>query len=94
MAALCDECCHGCYFAVSRWWLVDVLEQAPSNGESGHHDAHHAHELDEDVEARACGVLEGVAYGVAHDGGLVNVAALTAEVAFLHVLLGIVPRTA
>ncbi len=42
----------------------------------------------------AGGVLEGVAHGVAHHGGLVAVGALAAVVARLDVLLGIVPRAA
>ena len=40
-------------------------------GQSGHDDAHHRHQFDEDVEARARGVLERVAYCIANDGGLV-----------------------
>ena len=40
-------------------------------GQAGHHNTHHRHELDEDVEARAGGVLKWVAHGVAHYGGLV-----------------------
>ena len=31
------------------------------NGEAGHDDAYHRHELDEDVERGTAGVLEGVA---------------------------------
>lgn len=67
------------------------LEEGPGDGEAGHHDGHHRHQFDEDVEARAGGVLEGVANGVADHCGLVHFAALAAEVAFLNIFLGIVP---
>src|SRR3546814_16124336 len=39
-------------------------------------------------------VLERVAHGVAHDGGLVGLGALAAVVALLDVLLRVVPRPA
>ena len=43
------------------------------DGEAGHYDGNHAHELDEDVQGRAAGVFERIAYGVTHDGSLVAV---------------------
>ena len=64
------------------------------NGQTRHHDAYHRHQLDEDVEGWTGGVLEGVAYGVAYDGGFVVVAALAFEVAFFYHLLGVVPCSA
>ena len=70
------------------------LEEAPRHGQPRHDDGHHAHQLDEDVEARAGGVLERVAYGVAYDSGFVYLAAFAAEVAFLDIFLGVVPCTA
>lgn len=70
------------------------LEQRPGDGEAGHDDGDHRHELDEDVERGAGGVFEGVAYGVANYGGLVHVGAFAAEVAFLDIFLGVVPRAA
>ena len=66
-------------------------EQAPRDGESGHDDGHHRHELDEDVQAWAGSVLERVAHGVAHHGGTVYLAALPAEITFFDIFLGIVP---
>ena len=29
-----------------------LLKQVAGNGQTGHHDAHHAHQLDEDVQRR------------------------------------------
>src|SRR5687767_9912035 len=58
-------------------------------------------QLDEDVERRPCGVLEGIAHRVADDGRRVgerllaeDVAVLVLEVTSLDVLLGVVPRAA
>ena len=39
------------------------------DGDAGKADGDHAHGFDEDVEGGAAGVLEGVANGVADDGG-------------------------
>mmetsp|Transcript_9173 Transcript_9173/g.22841 ORF Transcript_9173/g.22841 Transcript_9173/m.22841 type:complete len:837 (+) Transcript_9173:48-2558(+) len=65
----------------------------------GEYEGEDGHELHENVERRARGVLEGVAHGVAHDGGLVVLGALALKVRVgrvppLDVLLGVVPRTA
>ena len=51
-------------------------------------------EFDEDVEAGAGGVLEGVAYGVAYNGGLVGVGFFAAVLAGFDPLLGVVPGAA
>ncbi len=37
------------------------------------------------------GILEGIAYGIAHNGGLVAIAALAAVYAALNILLGVIP---
>ncbi len=50
-----------------------------------------AHQLDEDVQRRAGGVLQGVAHGVADDGGRVLVGALFD---LFDGLLRVIPRTA
>ena len=55
---------------------------------------HDVDDLDERVDRRAGGVLVGIADGVAGDGRLVRVRALAAVVAFLDVLLGVVPGAA
>jgi hypothetical protein len=47
-------------------------EQGKRHVHPGGDDGNHAHEFDEDVERGACCVLEGVADGVANDGGLVR----------------------
>ena len=52
------------------------------------------HELDQDVERRTGGVLEGIADRVADDRSLVGVAALAAHVATFDTLLGVVPGAA
>ena len=49
------------------------------------------HHLEQRVDGRARGVLEGVADGVTDDRGLVGGGALAAVVAVLHELLGVVP---
>ena len=70
------------------------LQQVASDGQASHHNAHHAHQFDEDVQRRAAGVLERVADGVANHCSLVVLRTFAAEVAFLDILLGIVPSTA
>ena len=50
------------------------------------------HELDEDVEARARRVFEGVAYRVAYYRSRVRRRAFAAEVAAFYVFLAVVPR--
>ena len=40
------------------------------------YDGDHRQQLDEDVDRRAGGILEGIAYGVAHDSSLVLIGAL------------------
>ena len=57
-----------------------MRHQAVADDQAGHHHADHAHQLDQDVQARAAGVLERVAHGVADDGGLVGVGTLAAVV--------------
>ena len=56
--------------------------------------AHHRHQLDEDVERGTRGVLEGVTDGVADDGCFVGVRALAAVSAAFDVLLRVVPGAA
>src|SRR6185503_5006545 len=51
-------------------------------------------DLDQRVDRRARGVLVGIADGVAGHRCLVGLGALAAEVAFLDVLLGVVPGAA
>src|SRR4051794_11872499 len=51
-------------------------------------------DLDHRVDRGACGVLVGVADGVAGDGGGVGLGALAAEGAVLDRLLRVVPRAA
>lgn len=79
---------------VCPYFCIILLSLQYGDGQSSHYDAYHRHQLDEDVERRTGGVLEGVAYGVAYDGGLVVVAALAFEVAFFYHLLGVVPCSA
>ena len=69
----------------------DFSEQTPRNGQSCHDDGNHAHQLDEDVEARPGRVLERIAYRITHHSGTMHFASLSAEVAFFNVFLRIVP---
>lgn len=62
--------CRNFFIAVTRKKEA-VLEQAPAYGQSGHYNCHHTHQFDKDIQARAGGVLEGVAHGIANNGGLV-----------------------
>jgi hypothetical protein len=56
-------------------WLLQVLEEQATVGgkEGGEHERLHSHELDEDVEGWARGVLQGVTDGVADHSSLVAV---------------------
>ena len=64
------------------------------NHKSRKDDGNHRKKLDENVDCRAGGILKGIAHGVAHNGGLVAIAALSAEVARLDIFLGIIPCAA
>ena len=48
-----------------RWSLFYLFLQE-GDGEACHHDAYHRHQLDEDVQRWAGGVLERVAYRIAY----------------------------
>ena len=74
------------------WLLVQIAGEAQQH--RSQHQGDHAHQLDENVHGRTRGVLEGVTNGVAHDRGLVVVTTLAAKMAFLDVLLGVVPGAA
>src|SRR5687768_9001387 len=75
--------------SMASWRVVVAMALPPELGdlggeledESHEHDRDHRHELDQDVEAGAAGVLEGVADGVAGDGGLVGERALALDLA-------------
>ena len=62
--------------------LRGVSEPVALGDQPGEHDGNHAHELDQDVDAGAGGILEGIADGVAHHGGLVVLGALAAAFGF------------
>src|SRR5207237_8823449 len=65
-------------------------------GEDGYdgQEGDHVHDLDQRVEGRAGGILQGVADGVAGDGRLVRLRALAAVEAVFDRLLGVVPGAA
>ena len=73
-------CAAGFFFAF-------YLQQGEADDQAGEHDGDRGAQLDEDVQGRAGGILEGIAHGVADDGRLVLVGALAAVVAGLNVLL-------
>ena len=60
-----------------RWGLTQQME---GHDETGENDGHGGTQLDEDVQGGAGGVLEGIAHGVSHHGGLVALGALAAVV--------------
>lgn len=64
------------------------------NDKSGKDYRNDRQKLDKDVDSRAGGILKGIAYGVAHNGSFVAIAALSAVVSRFDVFLGIVPGTA
>ena len=74
--------------------ILGCLEKVISHRQACHDDGDHRHQLDENVERRAGGVLEGIANGVAHDGRMVAGRVLAAEIAFFNKFLGIVPGSA
>ena len=71
-----------------------ILQQRPHHGQTGHDDGHHAHQLDEDVQAWAGGVLERIADSVAGDGRFVGIRTLAAVGAAFNILFRIVPGAA
>ena len=70
---------------------MEFLQQVEVHDQAGEHDGNGGDQLDQDVQRGAGGVLEGVAHGVADNGGLVVVAALAAVVSFFDMFLGVVP---
>ena len=46
------------------------LQQMERDGQSGYDDRDHAHQLDQDVERRAGGILERIADSVSYHGSL------------------------
>lgn len=70
------------------------LEQAPSHSQPRHNNGHHAHQFDKDIKARTGSILKRITYRIAYNRGFMHFAAFAAEIAFLDILLGIVPRTA
>ena len=70
------------------------LEQAPSNSKACHYDSHHAHQFDKDIKARTGSILKRITYRIAYNRGFMHFATFAAEIAFLDILLGIVPGAA
>ena len=69
---------HGsieCILLLRLMWLLQVLEEQATVGskEGGEHKRLHGHELDEDVEGWAGGVLQGVTDGVTNHSSLMAV---------------------
>lgn len=69
----------------------DTADSCNGSCENGGDDGH---ELDEDVDGRARGVLERIANGVADNSCMMGIGALAAVMAGLDELLGVVPGTA
>ncbi len=63
-------------------------DRAVLDDETREDDGDDRDQFDEDVEGRAGGVLEGIADGVADDGGLVGLAALAAVVSGRKAIIG------
>ena len=74
--------------------VVPLLQQVEAGDEAGKHNGHGGHQLDEDVQRGPGSILEGVAHGVADDGGLVALLALASMVPGFNVLFRVVPGAA
>ena len=70
------------------------LEDGVCADQTAEYDGNGGDQLDEDVEGRTGGVLKRIADGVADNGCLVAIAALTAVLTGFNVLLGVIPSTA
>ena len=80
----CLPCDQPCQQSVASSCMVgEVAEDEAVGGvrleEGRKHQGLHGHQLDEDVQGGAGGVLQRVAHGVAHDCSLVAVGALSAQ---------------
>ena len=73
---------------------ISVLQEVASQNHTGEYDGNGGAQLDEDVQGRTGGILEGIAHSVAHHSGLMLLRTLTAVIAPFNILLGIVPGTA
>ena len=71
-----------------------LSEQTVCSEQSCENSGNNGHELDKDVDGRTGGILERIADGVADNGCLVGIGALAAVVAFLNVLLCVIPCAA
>ena len=84
----------GLWYTIARFYSTPKSETKPTAAKgTGKDQCHNAHQLDQDVERRTTGILEGVAYGVANHSCLVIVGTLAAHLASFDILLGIVPGT-
>ena len=78
--------------------IEQTLSVVDRDEEVGEDEGEDGHELHDDVERGAGGILEGIADGVTDDGSLVELGALALDHAvyddgtLLDVLLGVVPR--
>src|SRR5207253_2655160 len=82
--------------AISFWYTSTpgtslLVDQVVGRDPCGDEDRDDVDDFDHGVDGRPGGVLVGVADRVSGDGGLVGFRALPSKVAFLYVLLGVVP---
>ena len=73
---------------------MEEAGKAEGHDQAGEDDGDGGAELDQDVQGRTGGILEGIAHGIADDSCFVVVTALSAEVSFFDVLFRVVPGTA
>merc|ERR1712070_67996 len=77
----------------------DTLTFVDGEEEVSENQSQDGHELHDDVEGRAGGILEGITDSVTNDSSLVHIGALAVDntvnldLAFLDVFLGVVPST-
>ena len=74
--------------------ILRSTEKVNLNDQRREYNGYHRQQLDQDVDGRTRGILEGIAYGVADNSRLVLIGALAAVVARFDVLLSVIPRAA
>lgn len=66
--------------------------EAIANDEPGDNHADHTHQLDQNIQARAAGVFEGITNRIANHGRLMGCGPFSTEMARFDIFLRIIPR--
>src|SRR4029077_5735705 len=76
------------------WKEAFAVGESQSNEQRRQDQRDRGQQLDQDVQARAGRVFEGIAQGIADDRGLVSIGTLAAVLPALDELLGVIPGAA